>query len=342
MGDNGGVIGGVIGAVIGGFVTGWVNPQGYATGWAIGSAIGGAYSASQQVIPGPKIGDVQKQTSQEGGFRPIVYGRSIPMSGNVLADGGPVIVTRRERQGKGGPKVESESAYRTYAVGFCEGEATLLQAWRNGILVYDTEDPSMAPENAKFLEYATWYTGTFNQVASPDLETIYGAGNAPYFRGTAYLSIHEEDVTDQRGAWSQWQVRVFRGASKKVTTPPYPLEYSEDLFLSPALPDMLLGDVLVSTETEELVSLAPSLPAMTLRATRKEFDAETEHVEVTPSLSAMTLRIARKEFDSETEHVAVTPSLPAMRLDVTRIDADAGTEHVAVTPSLAGVSLYVP
>lgn len=224
MSDYAGPILGAVGAVVGGYFGGAAGAQ---WGWAIGSAIGGAYAQSQQVLPGPKIGDVQKQTSQEGGFRPIVYGRSHPIAGNIIADGGPVIVTRRERQGKGGPKVESESAYRTYAVGVCEGEATLLQAWRNGIIVYDAEDGSMAAENAAFLEYATWYTGSFDQPASPDLEEIYGAGQAPFFRGTAYLSIHNEDVTDQRGAWSQWQFRVFRGAARSYTTPPYSV-YVED------------------------------------------------------------------------------------------------------------------
>lgn len=205
MSDYAGPVLGAVGAVIGGVVGGPVGAQ---WGWTIGATLGGVYAQSQQVIPGPKIGDVQRQTSQEGGFRPIVYGRSHPIAGNVIADGGPVIVKKRQRQGKGGPKVETESVYRTYAVGFCEGWAELLQVWRNGILVYDAEDPSMAAENAKFLEYATWYPGTFDQPASPDLEEIYGVGQAPYFRGTAYLSIHNEDVTDQRGAWSQWQVRV--------------------------------------------------------------------------------------------------------------------------------------
>lgn len=214
MSDYAGVIGNVVTIV--GSATGQVWLQ------AAGMAIS-AWGASQQVLPGPKIGDVQRQTSQEGGFRPIVYGRSHPIMGNIIADGGPVIVTRRERQGKGGPKVESESAYRTYAVGVCEGEAQLLQAWRNGILVYDAEDPSMAAENAKFLEYARWFTGSFDQNASPDLEEIYGVGNAPFFRGTAYLVLANEDVTDQRGAWSQWQFRVFRGAARSYTTPPYPL-----------------------------------------------------------------------------------------------------------------------
>ena len=225
MGQYGAIIGGVVGAVVGSVVPG----LGTSLGWAIGSALGGAYSQSQQVLPGPKIGDVAQQTAQEGGFRPIVYGRSHPIAGNIIADGGPVIVTRRERQGKGGPKVESESAYRTYAVGVCEGEAQLLQAWRNGILVYDAEDPSMAAENAKFLEYARWFTGSYTQNASPDLEEIYGVGNAPFFRGTAYLVLANEDVTDQRGAWSQWQFRVFRGAARSYTTPPYPVIYTESL-----------------------------------------------------------------------------------------------------------------
>lgn len=222
MSDYAGVIGGVVGAVIGSFVPG----VGTAWGWAIGSALGNAYAASQQVLPGPKIGDIQRQTSQEGGFRPIVFGRSQPISGNVIADSEPVIVKREEDApgGKGGPKVETEYAYRTYAVGFCEGETTLLQAWRNGILVFNDEDDSMEAENAKFLEYATWYTGTFDQMPDPDLEGIYGVDNTPFFRGTSYLVLAGEDVTDQRGAWSQWQVRVFRGASKRITSTPYPVD----------------------------------------------------------------------------------------------------------------------
>jgi len=224
--DYAGPVLGVVGAVVG-FAVG--GPSGAMWGWTIGATLGGMYSASQQVIPGPKIGDVQRQTQQEGGFRPIVYGRSHPIAGNVIADGGPVIVKKRQRQGKGGPKVETESVYRTYAVGFCEGEAILLQAWRNGILVYDAEDPSMAAENAKFLEYATWYTGSFNQGPSPALEEIFGVGQAPYFRGTAYLALHNEDVTDLRGAWSQWQVRVFRGAARSYTTPPYPVVFTDSL-----------------------------------------------------------------------------------------------------------------
>jgi hypothetical protein len=257
--DYAGPILGAVGAVIGFYVGG---PAGAQWGWAIGSVIGGAYSASQQVIPGPKIGDVQKQTSQEGGFRPIVYGRSVPMMGNVIADSEPKKVTKEEDApgGKGGPKVETEYAYRTYAVGFCEGESELLQAWRNGILVADFEDPSMAAENAKFLEYARWYTGSFDQMADPDLEAVYGIGNAPFFRGTSYLVLANEDVTDGRGMWSQWQVRVFRGAGKSYTSVPYPLILDESVSYSLTPTGGELREIVKITQVQEEIVNYSLLP----------------------------------------------------------------------------------
>ncbi|HEY0662577.1 MAG TPA: hypothetical protein VGD21_14800 [Lysobacter sp.] len=268
MGQYGAVIGGVIGAIVGTFVPG----VGTAFGWAIGSALGGAYSASQQVLPGPKIGDVQQQTSQEGGFRPLIFGRSHPIMGNVIADSEPVIVKKRERQGKGGPKVETEYAYRTYAVGFCEGDAQLLQVWRNGILVYDSEDTSMTAENAKFLEYATWHSGSFEQMPDPDLQAIYGANDTPFFRGTAYLVLASEDVTDQRGAWSQWQVRVFRGAGKVMTSAPYAL-VAEDAIEANAT---LSPGSFINFGQDSLGHVSLSFPDGELRAQIVTFDSEDD------------------------------------------------------------------
>ena len=292
MSDYAGVIGNV--ATIVGAATGQVWLQ------AAGMAIS-AWGASQQVLPGPKIGDVQRQTSQEGGFRPIVYGRSHPIAGNIIADGGPVIVMRQERQGKGGPKVESESAYRTYAVGVCEGDATLLQAWRNGILVYDAEDGSMAAENAAFLEYATWYTGSFDQPASPDLEEVYGAGQAPYFRGTAYLSIHNEDVTDQRGAWSQWQFRVFRGAARSYTTPPYPIQVQERHSQNISPMGGQLRSILNYGSSEDHHSMMVQPLGGQLRLPLQTYDYGDEH-----SLSVIPLggqlRIPLQDTSSEDSH----------------------------------------
>ncbi len=195
---------GVVGAVVGAY---FGSPQ---LGYAIGSAIGGA--VDPEVIRGPSIGDLIEQTSSEGGPRPIVFALSQPMSGNVIAQGLPRIVKKKKSQGKGGPKVETESVYRTYAVGVCEGPiGGFARIWRNGTLVYDAREGATADQNAenlKFLETARFFLGTFDQEPSPDLEALFGVGTTPAHRGTAYMVMADEDLTDLRGAIPQWTFQV--------------------------------------------------------------------------------------------------------------------------------------
>lgn len=341
MSDYAGPILGAVGAVVGGYFGG---PAGARWGWVIGSTIGGMYAQSQQVIPGPKIGDVQRQVSQEGGFRPIVYGRSHPIAGNIIADGGPVIVTHRESQGKGGPKVETESAYRTYAVGFCEGEATLLQAWRNGILVYDAEDPSMSAENAKFLEYATWYTGSFDQQASPDLEEIYGVGQAPYFRGTAYLSLHNEDVTDQRGAWSQWQVRVFRGAAKSYTSTLYPLYGIDGARLPVTFEPATMTGMVTDTTGNESATTAFSFGTAELRQPIVGIQGQ-ESIETAFSFGTAALRDPLVPLhDQLPEEIETTFAFDTaiLREALVSHDQTSTPDEIETTFTFGEASLYVP
>jgi hypothetical protein len=201
---------GAVGAVVGAY---FGNPQ---LGYAIGSAIGGA--VDPEVIKGPSIGDVIDQTSLEGGPRPFVYALSKPLAGNIIAQGPPRIVRRRESQGKGGPKVETESVYRTYAIGIGEGEVSFVQVWRNGQLVYDIlQDLVTDEDNANFLQHARFFSGSFDQTPSPDLETILGVGTTPAHRGTAYMVMADEDLTDLRGAIPQWTFRVQRCAASQAS-----------------------------------------------------------------------------------------------------------------------------
>lgn len=336
MSDYAGPILGVVGAIIGSFVPG----VGTALGWSIGYALGSVYAASQQVLPGPKIGDVQKQTSQEGGYRPIIYGRSHPIMGNVIADGGPVIVKKEESQGKGGPKVETEYAYRTYAVGMCEGESILMQAWRNGILVYNREDPSMAAENAKFLGYATWYTGAFDQMPDPDLQAIYGAGNTPAFRGTSYLVLANEDVTDQRGAWSQWQVRVFRGAAKLVTTPPYVMEDVVEMKAA-AMPSELAN--VLPPSFKDNVGVTSSPIGIENRLMRKILEVEMANVATTALPLEIENRQMRQVEEVEMADIGVSATPSAIANEQIRVVLDNSqiTEmNVSATPQ--GIEVIVP
>lgn len=210
------VVTGIGGAAIGFFVGG---PQGAAWGWAIGSTVGNVLDP--QVIRGPSIGDIQQQTSQEGVPIPIIFGLSPPMSGNVWASAPPRVVTETS-SGKGGPKVESEVIYRTYAVEFCEGPIdAFIRVWRNNVKVYDALDPVFTEpdfvlgssdfgpsRNEVFLEKARFYLGTYDQDASPDLEAIYGVGTTAANRGIAYMVIVDEDCTREAGVIPQWKVQV--------------------------------------------------------------------------------------------------------------------------------------
>lgn len=201
------VVGGVIGASYG-------NPQ---LGWAIGSAIGSA--VDPQTIPGPKVGEIANQTAQEGGPRPVVYGMSQPIPPNVIAQGDPVIVKTKQSAGKGGPKVESEQVFRTYALGICEGPIKgVLRVWRNNVLVYDARAASdLSPdENLAFLEKARFFLGDYTQLPSSDLEPIFGIGTTPSFRGTAYMVMVDEDLTDLRGAIPQWVFQVDTESTQQL------------------------------------------------------------------------------------------------------------------------------
>lgn len=208
------VAGAAIGFAIGG------APGAY-WGWTIGSGVGTLIDPN--VIRGPSIGDIGQQTSQEGGPRPLIFGLSQPISGNVIATSEPRKV-KKKSSGKGGPKVESEVVYRTYAVGICEGPISrICRVWRNGKLVYDvlTPDPATIVQdfldvffgnNLSFRQYCRFFLGGWDQEPSPDLETVLGVGTTPSHQGTAYVVMANEDLTDMRGAIPQWTFQVERCA----------------------------------------------------------------------------------------------------------------------------------
>jgi hypothetical protein len=208
-------IGTVVGAYFG-------APQ---LGFMIGSMIGNA--VDPQIIKGPSIGDVATQTSQEGVPRPIVFGLSPPIAGNIIVAGPPRKVIRKKSQGKGGPKVKTEHVYRTYAIGICEGPITeVVRVWRNSELVWDAKEDEeinyhsfndegfagyfirRATNNAVFTDNVQFFEGTYDQEPPPELEEIFGVGNVPAHRGTAYMLVVNEDLTDLRGAIPQYMFQV--------------------------------------------------------------------------------------------------------------------------------------
>jgi hypothetical protein len=192
----------IVGAVVGTF---FGAPQ---LGYAIGSVIGNA--VDPQRIKGPRVGDATLQTSQEGAPRPIVYGTSAVM-GNLI-DRGPLNkVITEERQGKGGgPVVENESLFMTFAIRICEGEIDgVSRIWEDERLVYDVRPESeILDDSLRYAEGFTLYLGSETQLPDPDLETIHGVGNTPAHRGTAYIVFKEKNLTDRRGSIPQFRFEV--------------------------------------------------------------------------------------------------------------------------------------
>ena len=217
-----------VGTVVG-FVVGYFfgAPQ-------LGAMIGGMIGnyVSPDVINGPSIGDAQQQTAQAGIPRPVVYGHPAPFAGNIIdgeAKARKIKVKRRD-DGKGNQTITKEEHFiMTYAIRICEGPiAGIARIWRNGKVVADFRADSMIPEYAngdvaarglsiaegraatlKTMQKLRIYLGTESQLPDPALEALHGVGNTPSYRGTAYIVIVDDDVTDSGGAAAQWQFEVI-------------------------------------------------------------------------------------------------------------------------------------
>lgn len=243
----------VIGAAIGAYFGGSTGAQ---IGWAIGSMVGNA--VDPLVVKGPQIGDIAQQTSQEGVPRPIVFALSPPMAGNIVACSDPVIKKKKEKSGKGGPVTETQQVFRTYAIAVCEGPInSFIRVWRNGSLVYDARPGHVnAAMNAKFLHTARFFLGSYSQSQSTDLVAKFRVPATPFMRGTAYMVMANEDLTNLQGAVPQYSFQVLRCEGSVLTSQPYSAYDEEPLSITASLP---LGNLLTQPGEQEKASISSGL-----------------------------------------------------------------------------------
>lgn len=226
---SGSTIGGFAGAIVGSF---FGMPQ---LGFMIGSAIGGYLDP--QRIEGPRLKDASVQTSQDGVPIPFGYG-VFPCAGNVIWRDKLVEHKKKGGGGKGGGPSVTEYRYtRSYAIGICQGPITgILMIKRNGKNVYDARSPWeilqeymdasddalemwanihrwMAAMRRRFMNRATIYFGTEDQMPDPTIEAVVGVGNVSAFRGLAYIVVKDDDLTDTGGAIPQYEFVVAANAT---------------------------------------------------------------------------------------------------------------------------------
>lgn len=211
---SGSTVGGVLGAVVG---LSFGNPQ---LGWMIGSMIGGVVAPEK--IHGPKLTDARSQTAQDGVPRTYGYG-TFPCTGNLIWVDPTIHEHKKKEKGKGGPTQITYTYTRSYAIAVCRGPIEgYLIIKRNGKIVYDARtDAELSAigftseqiaetraAQSKFEQVATFYYGDETQTADATITAVKGVGNVPAYRGTAYIVVTDDDVTELQGAVPQYEFVV--------------------------------------------------------------------------------------------------------------------------------------
>lgn len=191
-----GAVGAGIGSMIGGTFLGMSATS---IGWSIGSTLGSLLSTEKaQTQYGPRLGDLKVQSSAYGVPIPRVYG-AMRVAGNMIWSL-PIRETVHEEDvgGKGGGGGVTSITYtysQTFAIALCEGEIVgVLKIWANGELIYnvgeDATAETLVASNSRAAGF-TIYTGSETQEANSLIEADVGAGNAPAYRGTAYIVFND-------------------------------------------------------------------------------------------------------------------------------------------------------
>ncbi|WP_396189777.1 phage tail protein [Flavobacterium sp.] len=182
-----------------------------ALGWAVGSMLGAAlFPTKGPTTEGPRLSDLQVQTSTYGTVIPQVYG-SARIAGNIIWSTNKKETRHEETQGgKGGPTATSVTY--TYAidlaVAICEGPITgIRRIWANSILIYDASSTGSAgsiisskgffagsSSNYGSLEV---YNGSEDQLPNATIQSQMQPGaDTPAYRGTAYVVFSNLQLAD--------------------------------------------------------------------------------------------------------------------------------------------------
>jgi hypothetical protein len=269
LGPLGGVIGGAIGAV-----------AGY---WVDQTLIKGT-----QTIEGQRLSGQRPFGAEEGIPLPRVYG--------VVRQGGGMIwatrfeeekrTTRRGAKG-GGAKVTEYNYFANVAFALCEGEiAGVRRIWADGREV-DQDEIQMRV-----------YTGSETQQPDPLIEAKQGAGNAPAYRGTAYVVFERLALANYGNRIPQLQFEVLRPINA-VT------ERVRAVCMIPGSTEYGLGATLVTKTLSEGETVAVNRNVLTAPT---DFLASVDELQsVFPNLEHVALVVTWFGNDLRCGHCTVRP-----------------------------------
>lgn len=187
----------------GAFLGGILGPVGAAIGSAAGAMAGymldRSLLQSLQHVEGPRLGSMRPFLAEEGAPIARVYG-TVRTGGNVIWATRFEESRQSRREGaKGGPKVTTYSYFANAAFALCEGEISgVRRIWADGKEL-DLEQVTVRV-----------YRGSENQPVDPLVAAKQGAGNAPAYRGTAYVVFERFPLADYGNRIPQFQFEVMR------------------------------------------------------------------------------------------------------------------------------------
>lgn len=211
------------GAAIGGLFGPFGAVLGRAVGALAGYAIDTALINSGQRVEGPRLTSARPITAEEGTALPRLYGTARLGGILIWATRFEEETTTRRTGAKGGPRQVEYDYFANVAFALCEGPiAGIRRAWADG----------------RELDLTTIelrvHTGEADQQPDPLIEAKQGEGNAPAYRGTAYVVFERLALADFGNRIPQIQVEVLRPvgalrhAIRAVTLIPGSTEYGLD------------------------------------------------------------------------------------------------------------------
>jgi hypothetical protein len=215
------------GAYLGGFLGTLGGTIGAAAGALGGYLIDTALINSTRHAEGPRLSGAKPTTAEEGAALPFVYG-TVRLSGTLIWATRFEETSKTTRQGGkgGGAKTTEYSYFANAAYAVAEGEiAGIRRIWVDG----------------KELDQTTVemriYRGTEDQLPDPLIEAKQGEGNAPAYRGTAYVVFERLPIDDYGRRLPQIQFEVMRpvGALAKSITAVALIPGSTEFGLSPTV-----------------------------------------------------------------------------------------------------------
>ncbi|PYG59527.1 glycoside hydrolase/phage tail family protein [Rhizobium sp. UGM030330-04] len=174
---------------------------GQAAGALAGNTVDRALLTSGRTVSGARLSTARIPGADEGAAINRLYGTA-RIGGTLIwatRFEESVEVERRGGKGNRGPKVETFRYFANLAIGLCEGEAAMVRRiWADG------REVDLTGIEMRF------YPGSETQLPDPLIEAKQGSGNAPAFRGLAYVVFERLPLDDYGNRIPLMQFEVVR------------------------------------------------------------------------------------------------------------------------------------